>query len=147
MEVNAINIYSTPEELKLTKTTAEELSCAGYKSEVAAQIRIISPIDIGELAKQAEDYNYDVAEIITQVDISRAFTFPVSELIQLMNTASRECRYIRIYFGVKNSKMTAFALPVDENLEHILDENMVAVSELPCPPKTGCPNDRIVKLK
>jgi len=119
--------------------------CVDFISTVINQERIISPLDIASLQAQNKAFKTEVVDKITSgIILARAMTFSRKELELLIKSADTTCEYIRVYCGIESDHFTQFILPVDSSLNPILDSDIVCISDLPCPPKTGCPSDAIV---
>lgn len=124
----------------------ESISCSEYIDAIKTQTRIISPLNITLLRAQSAKFQTDVIENLPAGRVIRAWTFSLSELNILINTVgAANCPYLRFYNGLLPSgEPIMFALPVRADLTPILDSDTVCVSDLPCPPRTGCPSDSII---
>lgn len=138
-------IIKTPQEQNITqRNLVENISCKDYTEEIKQQKRVVTPLDIQQLQQVSRAFKNDIISRMPGITLYQAMTFSRTELELLVNTAGDDCAYVRIYTGIENGTMTQFAIPVNKELNPILSSNIVCISDLPCPPRTGCPNDIIV---
>jgi hypothetical protein len=139
-------IISTPTNQKVYNQQFDlNINCVDYLTLITNQQRIISPLDMNALKTQNKSFKTAVIDQLAPgLNLYRAMTFSRPEIELLISNAGVNCEYLRVYCGMDSAHFTQFILPVGKDLNPILTPNIVCISDLPCPPRTGCPNDEIV---